>query len=125
MISIYLQFFIHPVVDAEMKRKWHGREFIKTEWKRWQLLFSIWCLFDLVFSPILLAVFSYLENRRKRKEREENKRKKNKGRGSMNACDISTYSKRIYCIHFPCSNTSSTRLSLKVQKRNERSGTVQ
>ena len=46
-----------------MNRKWNGREFMKSEWKPWQLtFFTIWCLLDLVFSPILLAVFSLLRN---------------------------------------------------------------
>lgn len=59
---IFLQFLSHPAIHSEMNRKWKGREFMKLRnggWKSWQLLlFNIWCLFDLVFSPILLAVFS-------------------------------------------------------------------
>ena len=40
-----------------MNRKWHGRALERC--KPWQLNFlTVWCLFDLVFSPILLAVFS-------------------------------------------------------------------
>ena len=57
---LFLQFFTHPVVDTEMKRKWFGRDFMKTEWKRWKTLFVFWCLFDLVFSPVLFAVFSLM-----------------------------------------------------------------
>ena len=61
---ILLQFFTHPAVHSEMSRKWGGREFMESEWNPWQqLLFSIWCLFDLLFSPILLAVFSLLKNK--------------------------------------------------------------
>ena len=36
------------------------------------------------------------------------------GGSSGNRSDTSTYSKRIYCIHFPISNMSSAWLSLKV-----------
>jgi len=62
------KFFTHPVVDTEIKRKWYGRDFMKTEWKRWKALFVFWCLFDLVFSPILFAVFSLMT----KKDKEEN-----------------------------------------------------
>ena len=70
-LFFFLQFFTHPVVDAEMKRKWYGREFarITTERKRWQLLFSIWCLFDMVFCPILFAVFSLKKKQSKNQGR--------------------------------------------------------
>jgi len=61
------KFFTHPVVDTEIKRKWYGRDFMKTEWKRWKALFVFWCLFDLVFSPILFAVFSLMTKKDKGK----------------------------------------------------------
>ena len=57
------QFFTHPVVDTEMKRKWYGRDLIKTEWKRWRALFIFWCLFDLMFSPVLFAVCSLMRRK--------------------------------------------------------------
>jgi len=59
------KFFTHPAVYSEMNRKWRGREFMtRTKWKSWrQLLFNIWCLFDLLFSPILLTVFSLLKRK--------------------------------------------------------------
>jgi len=62
---LFLQFFTHPVVDTEMKRKWFGRDFMKTEWRRWKTLFVFWCLFDLVFSPVLFAVFSLMTKNNK------------------------------------------------------------
>ena len=69
-----LQFFTHPVVDTEMKRKWYGRDFMKSGWKRWRLLFSIWCFFDLVFSPLLYALCTLIHWQR------EKKRKRSKGK---------------------------------------------
>ena len=73
LLSVFRQFFTHPVVDSEMKRKWYGRDFMKSEWKRWRPLFIIWCLFDLVFSPILYALSSLIrvqrEKKRKKSER--------------------------------------------------------
>ena len=72
-----MQFFTHPVVYDEMNRKWHGRDkcmkktwrgcdFKKDEWRSWAqlLLFRLLCVFDLVFSPILLLVFSKLKKTR-------------------------------------------------------------
>ena len=59
--SIFCQLFTHPRVHSEMNRKWHGRALEMC--KPWQLnLLTVWCLFDLVFSPILLAVFSVWRN---------------------------------------------------------------
>ena len=81
--SFFMQFFTHPVVHDAMKRKWRGRYkskknrkeededeeeeeeeanrklIKKSERKSWmQLLrFCLLCVFDLVFSPILLLVF--------------------------------------------------------------------
>ena len=53
-------------MHSEMNRKWNGRRFMNSEWKSWQLkIFNMWCLFDLVFSPILLAVFSLLRKKGK------------------------------------------------------------
>ena len=46
-----------------MKRKWYGRDLIKTEWKRWRALFIFWCLFDLMFSPVLFAVCSLMRRK--------------------------------------------------------------
>jgi len=63
------KFFTHPVVDAEMRRKWYGRSFMKSEWKRWRLLFSIWCLFDLMFSLILYAFCSLIRIHQERKRK--------------------------------------------------------
>ena len=65
-----LQFFTHPAVHTEMNRKWKGRELEKSvaaskdyqllgKWKCCQVIFfHFWCIIDLVFSPILLAVYS-------------------------------------------------------------------
>jgi len=55
-----------------MNRKWHGRKFLQRKWRWWQrLLFSIWCLFDLVFSPILFSVFSLMKEKEERVKKEE------------------------------------------------------
>ena len=63
-LLFFLQLVTHTAVHNEMNRKWHGREFMKSKWKSWQLtFFNIWCLFDLVLSPILLAVFSLMRNK--------------------------------------------------------------
>ena len=60
--SIFCQLFTHPAVHSEMNRKWHGRAL--EQCKPWQLNFlTVWCLFDLLVSPILLAVFSLRRNR--------------------------------------------------------------
>ena len=40
-----------------------------------------------------------------------------KGVSSRNRSETSTYSKRIYCIHFSSYDTSSARLSLKVPRK--------
>ena len=60
------QFFTHPVVDAEMNRKWYGRKFKKqyktcSEAVHFRKLFSICCIFDLLFSPILFAFFTLIK----------------------------------------------------------------
>ncbi|KAJ7358917.1 hypothetical protein OS493_020758 [Desmophyllum pertusum] len=78
------QFFTHPVVHDEMTRKWHGRaecmkktwrgrDFKKSEIGSWLklLLFRFWCIFDLVFSPILFSVFSLVKKRSEQCERSQ------------------------------------------------------
>ncbi|KAJ7358637.1 hypothetical protein OS493_022069 [Desmophyllum pertusum] len=78
------KFFTHPVVHDEMTRKWHGRDecmkktwrgrdFKKSELGSWLqlLLFRFWCIFDLVFSPILFSVFSLVKKRSERYERSQ------------------------------------------------------
>ncbi|CAH3137407.1 unnamed protein product, partial [Porites lobata] len=58
------QFLTHPAVHSELNRKWHGRS-LMDKCKGWELtILKFWCLFDLVFSPILLALFSQRKNSR-------------------------------------------------------------
>lgn len=74
------QFFTHPVVSTEMTRKWYGREFLTSGWNRWRPLLNLWCVFDLVFSPILYALFSLIhiqrEKKRKTQRSDQNKNRK-------------------------------------------------
>jgi len=65
------KFFTHPVVDIEMRRKWYGRDFMKSGWKRWRPIFSVWCLLDLVISPILFVLCWLICYHRERKREEE------------------------------------------------------
>lgn len=65
------KFFTHPVVDIEMRRKWYGRDFMKSGWKRWRPFFSLWCLLDLVISPILFLLCWLICYHRERKREGE------------------------------------------------------
>ncbi|CAH3019062.1 unnamed protein product, partial [Porites evermanni] len=51
------QFFTHPAVHSELNRKWRGRDLEECK-PRHLNFFKFWCIFDLVFSPILLGLFS-------------------------------------------------------------------
>lgn len=56
-----------------MDRKFRGRDFEESTWKWWQLLlFRLWCSFDWVIFPMVIAVSSLLKKRSKRKRRRRN-----------------------------------------------------
>ena len=59
--------------DECMKKTWRGRDFKKSELGSWLqlLLFRFWCIFDLVFSPILFSVFSLVKKRSEQCERSQ------------------------------------------------------
>ncbi len=71
------QFFTHPAVEDEMKRKFRGHYPNNNRWNWWQLLlfrfFCLWCAFDWVIFPILYAVISLLEKRSKRRKERRSK----------------------------------------------------
>ena len=58
---------MHPAVVAEIKRKWYGAHFDRTDWKRWKALFMFCCLFDLVLFPILFVGFSLMTRKNRGK----------------------------------------------------------
>ncbi|KAL9952846.1 hypothetical protein ACROYT_G040159 [Oculina patagonica] len=71
------KFFTHPAVEDEMNRKFRGHYPDNNQWIWWQLVlfrfFCLWCAFDWVIFPILYAVISLLEKRRKREKERRSK----------------------------------------------------
>ena len=60
-VTLFLQFFTHPVVHSEMNRKWRGRFLMKKGLSKWTWFFlHVWCLFDMVLAPIAFYFMSYL-----------------------------------------------------------------
>ena len=73
-----------------MRRKWYGRDFMKSGWKSWRPLFSVWCLLDLVISPVLFALCWLICYHRERKIEDE-KRSGKTGKGiceQENGCGL-------------------------------------